>query len=284
MKELTPTEIKKIQIDMLEEVKTFCEMHGLNYYLSGGTLLGAVRHKGYIPWDDDIDLMMPRKDYEWFLIHYRNEMYSVHTVELGEERPLAMMFMKNNTKLTDLSGSPYDVAEHLYIDIFPIDNLSNNKVIRNFLCLVKELLIYCYDGALLEYKSTMRYNDRSAGLFSWKRRVRNIVKYIFITFFRHTSSGFWGRLAHQLSKFYAHRDTKWKGVMITQAHHNHGLGELLPAKFFEDKVLLEFESKLYSAPVGYEKYLSSLFGNYMQLPPEEKRISHHDFRVFMEDL
>ena len=269
---------------MLIEFGEFCERHGYTYWLCGGTLLGSVRHKGFIPWDDDIDILMPRKDYEKFMRAYSDEngRYQVASVELDDDRPMAIMLYDKKTLLTNLQGKEY-TYKHLWIDIFPVDNLSNNKWIRVLICYLKELFIYFYHGSILDIEPTKRYQDRDGGLFNWKAKIRTLIKYVFITLFHQTSSKMWGNFTNKIVRIWENKDTNWQGCMITAAHHNNGLSEILPKNVFSSTIKLDFEGHQLNAMVGYKEYLTSLYGDYMKMPPKDKQVSHHNFRAFYKE-
>ena len=285
MRELSTDELKQIQLEMLLELDKYCHKHNLTYFMCGGTLLGAVRHKGFIPWDDDIDVLMPRKDYEILLHEYNrtSEKYRMKSVELGMDKPIAMMMVCEDIFLKSLSGEDYDAIDKLYIDIFPVDNLSNNRFVRHMFCYIKEFILYCYGGATWSYVPSARYNDRDGGFLNWKSKVRTLLKYMFISVFKVTSSNFWGRMANNISRLWENKNTDWQGCMINQAHYNNGLSELLPKEVFSSTVKLEFEGYQLNAMVGYKEYLTSLYGDYMKMPPKEKQVSHHDFVAYCKE-
>ncbi len=285
MRELSSEELKKIQLEMLLELDRYCHEHKLTYFMCGGTLLGAVRHKGFIPWDDDIDVLMPRKDYEKLLRNYNeiNSCYEIKSVELGDRIPLYINFSNKETIVTNLDGGVFDYGDSVVIDIFPIDQLSDNGIIRYVICYIKELLIYFYHGSILSFVPTKRYQDRDGGLFNWRTKARTLIKYLFIGLFHKTKPQRWGIWANKISRFWEGKNTKWQGCMMTAAHHNNGLSEILPKEVFSSSVKLEFEGYQLNAMVGYKEYLGSLYGDYMKLPPKEKQVSHHEFVAYYKE-
>ena len=281
MRELSFAELRGKQLEIFLEFVRFCDDNNLTYFLGGGSLLGAIRHKGFIPWDDDIDVNMPRSDYEKLLEIFSSTKYEIKSVEKGDEKPLFAIIVDKNTKLLTLDGEEWDMANGVFIDIFPIDNMSNDSSIRILTCIFKELIIYCHEGAILSYIPTKRYKDGTAGIFKWKERIRTLIKYIFISIFKMSSGRKWGMLANKIARIWENKATDWAGCMITMSHYNHGLVEILPRKVFEATIEVEFEGYKVKAPIGYDDYLRSLYGDYMKLPPKEKRVSHHEFKAYL---
>ena len=127
MKDISLEELRKIQISILDEFSIFCEENKLNYLLTGGTLIGAVRHKGFIPWDDDIDVAMPRADYERFLSSFNVEGYRIITPYNNEKYvyPFAKL-VNSKTRIIEHTDTDSDLG--IYIDIFPIDYIPQKSI------------------------------------------------------------------------------------------------------------------------------------------------------------
>ncbi len=120
-------ELRQIQMGILDEVHQFCEANGLRYFLSSGTLIGAVRHKGYIPWDDDIDIYMPRQDYEQFLQTYSDTKGTYRAINPATEPHYYYTFAKvvdQRTRMVEKETEGYEIG--VYMDIFPVDYVTED--------------------------------------------------------------------------------------------------------------------------------------------------------------
>ena len=142
MKQITDiNQLRGIQIGILDDVHRFCEAHGLTYFLSSGTLIGAVRHKGYIPWDDDIDIYMPRNDYEQFLQTYCDETGHYRVINPQTEPHYYYTFAKVvdlHTLMVEKETEGYQIG--VYMDIFPVDYVSDDPKERELVFKKKKLL------------------------------------------------------------------------------------------------------------------------------------------------
>lgn len=269
MKEIELKELREIELHILDFVSNFCEDVGLTYFLCGGTLLGAVRHKGFIPWDDDIDIMMPRPDYERFLTefpeheylkvmcHRRDKHYPFAFATVGDSR--TWKYEKNLRK-------KYTKELCVNVDVFPIDGLPDcPKEIKRFYSAIS------LKGKILQ--------SATYKLGKGKTLLSTMMKNISILLFRATEIvGInssqkillkWNLLASTFDFNSAHI------VGITAISH-YGIKEANNKAIYSDKIKVEFEGKLYNAPVGYDTYLSQLYGKYyMDIPSKDKQFSHH---------
>ena len=140
MKEISLNELRKIQIDILDKVHNFCIQNNITYFLSSGTLLGAIRHGGYIPWDDDIDLYMPRESYERFINIYKDDSHDTRVITLYNNKEYYYPFAKvEDTNSIVIENVPEKFNIGINIDIFPIDGVPNNLICRKFFFMKNEL-------------------------------------------------------------------------------------------------------------------------------------------------
>ena len=259
MKEITGEELKKIQVEILDNVVEFCQRHNLRYFLAYGTLLGAVRHNGYIPWDDDIDIHMPRPDYEKFIGLYNNEADNNEVVSHELDSNYRVAFAKVYRKGTivkefhfkpDLFG--------VYIDIFPLDGLKDRKLASK-----------CGEiRRLMHIKNSIFLSD-----MPFMRKVRlAVTKLLLLPISLNVLKK---KIKEYATKYrYEECDTVYSSYSRLAAR------EIFPRSIFDGYKSVLFEGKEYRSPLDCDTYLSALYGNYMQLPPEEKRISTHNSQAY----
>ena len=264
--QLSLDELKRHQLGILDAVATFCDQQGIPYYLSGGTLLGAVRHQGYIPWDDDIDICMMREDYERFIRIFNdaNGRYKVWSIENNPK------FLREYGKVLDTHTVLYEPDESgkklcVNIDLFINDPAPDDDR------LVNEL----YDRRdLLRKKKNLREQSkyqRVTGFHSLWYYIRGFFR-------RMIPERYYVRKLVENARRYDNPKSEYIGDF---SGYYHGQARVkVPRAIFTEAVLLDFEGKKYKAPIGYDAWLTALYGDYMVLPPVEERVSHHSFIAY----
>lgn len=256
---------RKVQIQVLKallEIKRICEKHSIRYYLIGGSALGAIRHKGFIPWDDDVDVGMPRPEYERFLkvcqFELRKEFF-LQTRETDSEYIYQFAKIRiNNTKYVQKSLENLNIHHGIYVDIFPLDKLSPNK----FIALKQKLLVEGY----IKIKSAKIHNhDKS----SPKYLIKKIVGSLFT--FDHIHKVIMKNI--QLAN---HTKSNKIGNLIGVYGFKK---EIFDEEVFGDPYYTEFEGYQFPIPNKYDYYLKQIYGDYMKLPPVEKRTNHNPVLV-----
>lgn len=248
-------QLQSIQLDMLKEVKRICERHDIKYSLIGGTLLGAVRHHGYIPWDDDADVGMMREDYEKFRVVCEEELDSEkyyfqddrntegYRWGYGKIRRKDTLFLRKNQKHLEF-------GQEIFIDVFPLDYAPDNMFFRRihmFHCFCIRKILWSPVGCIEE---------------------KNILKRI----------GYWGlryipkRVVYKHYYRYINGMKKTNTVRLSLIPTKKPYG--FPRCFFEELQEVTFEGERFYGSRYYEKYLTIKYDNYMQLPPEEERKTH----------
>lgn len=263
-KELSNTrKLQLIQVSIVDDIDRVCKEYGLTYYLIGGTLLGAVRHKGFIPWDDDIDLVMYRNDYNR-LIEIINKNYSekyfAQTFDSDKEYTRYVLKIRlNGTRHVESAYEKSSANQGIYIDVFPLDYVRKDNGLG---LKIRGLIV----RMLFAYKS-LRFDslpDRS----SKKIIVAKALKW--------TTYLIPNSFINRLFDYVCTKDNKKKCNYTTNfASHFKWQKQLFNNDVYGEGCLLEFEGRLFRAPAKYVEILRRLYGDdYMKIPPKEKQITH----------
>lgn len=261
MRTITQDELKSIQLDLLQKTADFCEANGIRYFLCGGTLLGAIRHKGYIPWDDDIDIAMPRPDYDRFVrtFNHPENYYQVVNMDINPAYEYAFAKVYDNRTIFKELYYPGDTFG-VHIDVFPADGVKDATQVNKIKMLHKVL------------------NAKRANYFqrTWSKKIINTFGKLLLLPFSARQIATW--MDNEARK-YAFGSVPKAGVIANP----YGPGEIVDKSVFDSDIYVEFEGRKYRAPIGYDTWLRSIYGDYMQLPPEEHRVPHHTFAAWWKD-
>lgn len=261
MKEINSEELKQIQIGLINEFDKICRENNLKYSAGGGTLLGAVRHKGFIPWDDDIDIVMLRDDYEKLLsLKFENDNYAVKSHRYCKDYyyPFAKMIDKRTVLLE--KNRPENTMG-VYIDIFPLDYVkeNDNKFQKD---MKKELKMKKF---LDHLTSDPKYNYSNNIKFVFKR-----LAHLLFDPFRRT-------ILDSVDKKHIQDNGKY---CINFVYNFRGAKQLVESKIWDELEYIDFENTKILCFKDYDAFLSALYDDYMKLPPKEKQIAHHSFKAY----
>lgn len=270
MREIGLEELKTIQLEILDHVSKFCIENSIEYWLDCGTLLGAVRHNGYIPWDDDIDIGMMREDYDKFIALYNKNSDSRYVFHCGE----------NDDDFSYAYGKVFDTRTILYepdeetgfkeavnIDVCVYDNAPDNDMLlkfvyfkRDFYRIMRSLqLEYTPHGGLVKSVAMIALRKIAKPFFKQKKKNHYIQKLI------------------KNSKKYSEKNCRRVGNFT-------GLTKIVCSKeVFSEFQDAPFEGRTYRIPIGYHDWLCEFYGDYMKLPPLEKQVPKHKFKAYFID-
>jgi lipopolysaccharide cholinephosphotransferase len=247
------------ELEILDEIVRICNKHDLRYYLAEGTLLGAARHQGFIPWDDDLDIAMPREDYERFLRLCETELdarFFAHSHYTDENYWLIFAkIRKKGTAIDEHSVRKLSVPKGIYVDVFPLDCVTTETDFW------KRMRTQCIKKmyALIAYKKGL-----DLPITSWRRTILFLTKPLSI---RHLS-----RFAERLMRKQNHLPTYY---FVNYGSYYDTVQQTILKSKYEPAAELMFEGKPYTVPKEYDYVLRRAYGDYMQLPPEEKRVLQH---------
>lgn len=275
-KPLTRKHIQDLQATILEiykEFVTICKKHNLRYFAIGGTAIGAVRHKGFIPWDDDLDVAMPREDYEKFCRIVNSELASRYkfTNHLNESLSGLMFGKMSDETTTDIEAMNRDNPDGwsgVFIDIFPLDGVPNNSLF--FRLHMFRLKMLCYAIWAKVYTPNRKKSTRTKSLLKMIVRAATF----------HTDTVRLKNKFIKLASKYDFDSPRIKYLARTWAFNSHH-GLQASARYnksdFNGQEIFPFEDSEIALPKGYDAYLSSLYPNYMTLPPKsQQKPSHSD--------
>lgn len=270
-KYMTLDEQKQVMLNMLKEFSKFCDKHNLMYYLDAGTLIGAVRHKGYIPWDDDIDVNMPQIDYDKFcqMMRERNCHLTSNIIVEFPDTTLYPYLKISDTRTLLIEfphKNPMEVG--VYIDVFPKYGILDKSWRSKLICSISGNLDLLHWFNVYTIKA-------------WKRSEHNIFKRIiaiiadFCIVHPHWPVVLQNWILHKYAQKYPLSECKYVTTLTNGEFH-----KLAPKECFDGYQILEFEGFLFKGPKDYDTYLHCLYkGDYMQLPPEDKRM-HHETEAY----
>lgn len=271
MKEINIQETQKVALEILKIIADICEINGYRYYLMYGTLIGAVRHGGFIPWDDDIDIMMPRPDYGKLL-----EYLSEHITEYGHLKifnpRVCTVYPYMITRISDdryriVKDNEKEYGMGIFIDIYPFDGLGNTR---------REAFKFGMTGDLLSslcYQSTRLHCATETTMSS----LHKLIKLPAFWFSKAVGKDFFQKRLKKLENIKAYDEYMYVGCVVWLSG---GMKDIFKREWFEVYEMHKFECYKFRIPKQYDLILRHIYGEYMELPLEKDRVGHHCYKVY----
>lgn len=254
-------QLKKCETDILREIHCVCERENITYYLIAGTLLGAVRHKGFIPWDDDIDIGMPRDDYNKFIKIFNektlNPDLSVHTYLNDKSHWLPFAKVRNDkTVMKETFQSNFDGSCGVWVDIFPLDNAKRQKsFMQKLQADIAKTLYSMVFAKIGTYNIKQRsFVTRFAYFFVKRLNVKNILRIVTKVMTANKNNS---------SKYFVNLSSQYNSVKQT-----------MPKSVYNPRKLYEFEGEMFYSVCDADYYLTRLYGDYMTPPRKSEQRGH----------
>lgn len=268
MKDITLDEMKKIEFDILKDVVKYCNLNNIRYYLAAGTLLGAIRHKGFIPWDDDIDIVMPRSDYIKFIQGYQDfadENYELSSIHNNKDHlfTFAKVYDRRTEKIE--SGIVYNTKNigGVEIDVFPLDGVPKDQIKSDKFFKWQQRWFKLYSYSVLKYTKSANH-------------LKDAIKNLVITVCRIIGKNNFIRVINRRAMKYDFESSDFIALSVAPYYGNR---ERMAKSNYLEQVEVQFENEYFYAPIGYDEHLTNIYGEYMKLPPLERQVTHHNYEA-----
>lgn len=263
-RKLDEAEIKDVELGVMDYIHNLCQKENINYSLAYGTLLGAVRHKGYIPWDDDIDISLKRDEYDKLyqaILRDNDPIYKVVSWENDARYPYPFYRVYDARTVYDNNYIGNDIDLGICVDVFPFDYYTDVNKDMVKLDTYRRLSVYTLYGI----------HNKNA-------KLKNIVRYLLVLLFRLTRVKTWNQKMNILSM------QEKDGDFIDYLMENKRVSTKFDKSFLDTTIDSPFEDRVYKIPVAYQQILSAIYGDdFMEIPPIEKRVKHDDFLAYIKE-
>lgn len=253
--EVQSAALKQIEKEILKEIIIVCEKLQLRYYIMGGSLIGAIRHKGFIPWDDDIDIAMPREDYETFLKEAKSLLPEhLFLQSIWSDSEFLQCFAKvrnSNTTFVEIPVKNQKMHHGVFVDIFPLDYYPEDPKLQKKYERKKKLY-YRRIVAKMEFDTRKSFKNKLGDV---------LIKLLFPS---------WRSVLKKQDKLY--RSVPKSNLFTKTGGYKN---EVIPVSWYGEGTTVTFEDLQVKAPKQYDKLLTHIYGEYMVLPPKEKQVGHH---------
>ena len=267
MKTMSLQEVQSVNLNIMKDIHAFCVEHGIRYSLAYGSLIGAVRHKGFIPWDDDIDIMMPRPDFEVFSRTFVSKQgYTLSSV-YDHDTYINYTRVYNNAETLVISPAKAGKNEvGVWVDIYPIDGISDNE-----------------DDSKKQFAQIRKYTQQIMALrFLYRKlatgsvyeKAKAFIKFVAFSICKKGSISQWHKKVSMLCKEVNFGETSRCSSLVCMEANRDNRQEVFPTNSFSSYELSPFEKEHFYIVSDYDIVLKVIFGDYMQLPPKEKQVSH----------
>ena len=273
-RELSTKDMQGISLEVLKIISDICEQNGFRYFLIYGTLIGAIRHQGFIPWDDDIDIMMPRPDYDGFLAYFESHKDDYPDLKLFNPKTCKdypyMISRVSNQKYEIIMDNEKKYGMGVFVDIYPFDGAGNT---------FPEAIKFANRGDRLSslcFQST-REHFTTLGTTSGLKKIIKLPAFVLAKVIG--KEYFQTKLA-KLANVKEYDRSEYVCCVVWMSN---GARELFKRELFDDFEYKKFDKYKFRVPKRFDEILKQNYGNYMELPPEKDRVGHHFYKAYFKN-
>lgn len=269
--ELSIQETQAISLEILKKITDVCEQINARYYLIYGTLIGAVRHQGFIPWDDDVDIMMPRPDYERLLKYLEEHIEEYKYLKIfnpttSKEYPYMITRISDDRYRIEMENEA-NYGMGVFVYIYPFDGLGDTE---------KEAYRFGMKGDRLSSLCYQATRKRCA-IETTTSKFRKVIKFPVYIFAKICGKNVFQNRLEKLANVKSYDESEYVGCVIWLSG---GIKDMYKREWFDESEMHDFGKYQFRIPKNYDKILKHIYGDYMQLPPEEERVGHHAYKVY----
>ena len=264
-------EIQKQSVKILYALDDICRQEGIKYFLAYGTLLGAVRHNGFIPWDDDIDVQMPREDYERFeeyCINHSEELYPLALFSQKTESKYPYVIDRFcDTRYTIKRDDEEDCGMGLFVDIYPLDGMGDtiNEAVSIERRVHPLSTMFCQSSKIRFKRGRIR------------KKWKIVLKYLCYIYAKLRGKHYFGEKLTAIANEHNYDDSEYVGCVVWRTYDKR---DIYKKEWIDELIEHKFEERMLMIPKHYDSLLSTIYGDYMTMPPVEKRTPHHFYKAY----
>lgn len=274
-KELSFRDVQLGALEVLKRLTALCDTHGWKYFLTYGSMLGAVRHKGIIPWDDDVDIMMPRPDYEALRAYFVQNAAALAPLKLFDKASVPayphMIARISDQRYHLVFDNEQDYGIGLFVDIYPLDGVGNDY----------NAAIQLVEKAKRTASLCFLTGRKAFGVDNTRSKLKLLVKFPAFCWAKLRGNRHYISKLETLARTFDYDSSKYIACVSWPAGPKAGQErDIFDKALFEDLIDVPFEDTTMKIPKAYDAFLSKTYGDYMQCPPEDKRTTNHTYNAY----
>lgn len=266
MKRMTLKEVQMVNLEIMKDIHYFCVENNIQYSLAYGSLIGAIRHKGFIPWDDDIDIMMTRSNFDRFSCMYKSKNGYILSSVYDNDTYVNYTRVYDNKTYVDCHAKSAKYNTGVWVDIYPIDGISDDEDER----ISQFQRLRRYTSVVMKWRKYLHRLEKKGTL----KKMKSLFFLCLIWCFNKGNFSFWHKQICQICKEFSFGSTRRCSSLVCMEANKNNKQEIFLSTDFSNYQLTPFEDQMFYIATGYDNILTAIFGDYMKIPPKDQQVSH----------